>query len=207
MNEDTLLAMLHKWAILAPENRSLHDIGIVKMVYNHAVSTTQSPFAGIGTHLSVFSELWDELRVYTKVPGTSSYEEKTYFLQRKLELLPEETDTIRNFKKEWADIIAFISCKYGNVLGSTKGREILLFNRKTEELGNFQSSIIAVNNDPALRESKYAVDNYFAKKDLSDEDVRRLVTKLEEVEKNGGNQLQTIATYGKYMAAYDSIYN
>jgi hypothetical protein len=64
-----------------------------------------------------------------------------------------------------------------------------------------------MNNTPTLEETKVAMDNYFNKKDLTDEDVVRLVSKLEELEKNDTNQLQIIATYGKYMASYDALYN
>jgi hypothetical protein len=43
---------------------------------------------------------------------------------------------------------------------------------------------------------------------LSEEQVVQLVAKLEQVADNGKwNPLRVIATYGKYMAAYDAVYN
>jgi hypothetical protein len=43
---------------------------------------------------------------------------------------------------------------------------------------------------------------------LSEEQVVQLVTKLEQVaDKGKWNPLSVIATYGKYMAAYDAVYN
>jgi hypothetical protein len=44
---EQVLEKLNGGAVLAPETPSLNTIGAVKMLYAHALSFTESPFAGI----------------------------------------------------------------------------------------------------------------------------------------------------------------
>ncbi len=56
--------------------------------------------------------------------------------------------------------------------------------------------------------AKEKIDKYLQKKDLSEEEVAKMVEKLDKVADDGKwNPLAVIATYGKYMSAYDAVYN
>jgi hypothetical protein len=75
-------------------------------------------------------------------------------------------------------------------------------------MGEFQKTMIALGDEKQLALAKKKIDAYLADKNLSEEQVVQLVTKLEQVaDKGKGNPLAVIATYGKYMAAYDAVYN
>lgn len=204
---DQVLEKLNQWAVIAPETPSLNTLWAVKMVYTHALSFTDSPFAGIGSYLSVFWSEWDTFYVYIR-KWNRSYEQRTYTIKAKFQIAPEKTDIISNFKKEGADSLALITCRDGDVLWSTKAREIILAERISSEMGDFQKAVIALGDDKQLANARKKIDAYLEKKDLSEEQVVQLVTKLEKVaDKGKWNALSVIATYGKYMAAYDAVYN
>jgi len=204
---DQVLEKLNLWAVVAPETPSLNTLWAVKMVYTHALSFTESPFAGIGSYLSVFWSEGDEIRIYVK-KDERTYEQRTYTIKAKFQIAPEKTDIINKFKKEWADSLAIITCRDGDVLWSTKAREIILSERVKEEMGDFQKSLIALGDDKQLALARKKIDEYLAKKDLSEEEVVQIVAKLDKVaDKGKWNPLSVITTYGKYMAAYDAVYN
>ncbi len=204
---DQVLEKLNQGAVLAPETPSINTIGAVKILYTHALSYTESPFAGIGSYISVFWAIGDQFQIYVK-KDKRTYEQRTYTIKSIFQIAPEKTDILYNFKKEWADSIAIITCRDGDVLWSTKAREIVLAERLKEEMGDFQKTMIALGDDKQLALAKRKIDAYLAKKDLGEEQVIQLITKLEQVaDKWNWNPLTIISTYGKYMVAYDAVYN
>lgn len=204
--ENELLALLDNGALLAPETPSLNTIGAVKMIYTHSLSLVKSPFAGVGSFLSVFAQEGDTFTFYVK-NGFVSYDKREYIMVSRLQIRPEQTGVITSYKKDGADTIAMITCKDGDVLGSTLGREVLFLERKAEELGSLQKSLVWIDGIPTLEAQKRKFDQYLKSQDLSDEAVVQMVKKLEQVESDTGNPLKVIATYGKYMASYDALYN
>lgn len=205
--EDQLLDKLNQGVVVAPETPSINTLGAVKILYAHAVSFVDSPFAGIGSYVSVFWEVGDEISIYVK-KDQKSYEQRTYKITSKFQIEPDKTSILGEYTKEGLDSFALITCRDGNVLWSTKAREIILADRVADELGDFHKSVVAVWSDKELAEARKKIDAYLAEKDLSEEQVMQLVAKLEEVADEGkGNPLSVIATYGKYMAAYDAVYN
>jgi hypothetical protein len=84
---------------------------------------------------------------------------------------------------------------------------VLFLERKTAELSDFQRVLIMIDNIPLLSQQKDKFDVYLESTELSDEAVIKMVKKLEKVEKETGNPLQAIATYGKYMLAYSAVYD
>lgn len=205
-DESALLKKLDTWALLAPETPSLDTLGAVKMIYTHSLSFSDSPFSWVGAFLSVFAEEGDEFSVYVK-KWYVSYEKRTYVMTRRMQIKPEQTDLIKNFKKDGADTIAMITCKDGQVLWSTLWREVLFLERKTTELSDFQRVLVMIDSIPLLSKQKDELDAYLENAELSDEAVIKMVKQLEKIENETGNPLQTIATYGKYMAAYNAIYD
>lgn len=204
---DEVLLKLNKWAVLAPETPSVNTIGAVKMIYSHAASLTPSSFAWIGSYISVFWEVGDSFTIYVK-SSTKKYEKRTYTIKSKFQIKPEQTKILNSFAKEWIDSYALITCRDGNVLWSTKSREIILADRNNEELWKFHKTMIALGSDKKLAEAKKKIESYLAKKDLNDDQVKKLVNKLDQVaNKWEWNPLSVIATYGKYMSAYDAVYN
>jgi hypothetical protein len=99
-----------------------------------------------------------------------------------------------------------ITCKDGTVLWSTLGREVLFLERKTKELQWFQKVILSINENPSLQRQKEIFDRYLKSETLTDDAVVKLVKQLELVEQETWNPLTAIATYGKYMTAYESLY-
>jgi hypothetical protein len=69
------------------------------MVYAHALSYTASPFAGIGSYISVFGAVGDNFQVYVK-KDQRTYEQRTYVIKSKFQIAPEKTEILQNFKKE-----------------------------------------------------------------------------------------------------------
>lgn len=202
-----VLEKLNEGAVLAPETPSVNTLWAVKMIYTHALSFTDSPFAGIGSYISVFGTWGDQFFVYVK-KSQRTYEQRTYTIKSKFQIDPEKTEILKKFAKEWADSIALITCRDGDVLWSTRSREIILADRVRDEMGDFQKAMIALGDDKKLADARKKIDAYLTKKELSDEQVVKLVAKLDEVSDNGKwNPLAVIATYGKYMAAYDAVYN
>ncbi len=205
-SEEELLNQLNTWWLMAPETRSLDMMWSIKMIYTHSLSYTQSPFSWVWSYLSIFSDIGDTVTVFVK-NWYVSYDKRTYSIKNRLQISPEQTGIITDFKKEWADSIALITCKDWNVLWSLKWREVLLLERDSEELWSFQKSLTFIHNIPSLTEKKEAFDTYVAWNDLDDEAVARLVKKLEQLEDDEENPLAIIWTYWKYMASYDAIYN
>lgn len=204
---EDVLTELNEWAVLAPETPSINTLWAVKMLYTHSLSTTPSPFAWIGSYLSVFWEEGDIFHIYVK-KWSKSYEKRTYTIKSKFQIKPEQTAILNKFYKEWADSLALITCRDGNILWSTKAREIILADRNRDEMWWFQKAMMALWDDKKLAEAKAKIDKYLQKKDLSEEQVSKLVAKLDEVADDGEwNPLAVIATYGKYMSAYDAVYN
>lgn len=177
------------------------------MVYTHSLATTDSPFAWIGSYLSVFWTEGDLFHIYVK-KSARSYEKRTYTIKSKFQIKPEQTAVLNNFYKEWADSLALITCRDGNILWSTKAREIILADRNRDQLWWFQKTMMALWDDKTLAAAKAKIDKYLQKKDLDEKQVTKLVAKLDEVAADGEwNPLAVIATYGKYMSAYDAVYN
>lgn len=206
-SQDDVLKKLNEWAVIAPETPSIDTIWAVKMMYTHSLSTTDSPFAWIGSYLSVFWSEGDTFHIYVK-KWKKSYEKRTYTIKSKFQIKPEQTAILNKFYKEWADSLALITCRDWNILWSTKAREIILADRKRDQLWVFQKAIIAIGDDKTLALAKEKIDKYLQKKDLSEEEVAKMVEKLDKVADDGKwNPLAVIATYGKYMSAYDAVYN
>lgn len=203
--EDELLDLLDTWALLAPETNSMDTIGAVKMIYTHSLSFNDSPFSGVGSFVSIFAEEWEIFDFYIN-QWNGKYEKREYVMTKRLQVDPEDTDQIKAFKKDGADTIAMITCKDWTVLWSIKGREVLLLERKTEEMWKFQKVIVAISETPSLKKQKEIFDRYLQSADLTDEAIVKLVKKLELVEKETWNPLTAITTYGKYMTAYQVLY-
>lgn len=205
--EDKVLSLLNDWWVLAPQTENFDILWVVKMLYAHSVSYKKSPFAGVGAYLSVFSQQWDLVEIYVKTEN-DTYDKRTYSIRSKYQVEPSETKILESFSQEWLDLFSLITCKDGEVLWSTLGREIILFERVTNELGSFHQSIISLQNLPSAREARKKIDQYLSNKQLTDQEVANIVLALEAVEEQTQwNPLAAIATYGKYMAAYDAVYN
>lgn len=206
-DEKTVLSLLNKWGVLAPETRNFDVLGAVKMLYMHALSFSKSPFAGIGSYLSVYADPGDEVTVYVKTSG-SLYEQRTYTILSSLQVDPDETGVLKQFSKEWADAYAFITCRDGDVLGSTAKREIILAQRKKQELWSFHQTVLNIHDAPSLAVARGKIDAFLRDKEFDEASIGRLVDKIEEVEQSvEWTPMKTILTYGKYMAAYDAVYN
>lgn len=205
-SEKALLNVLNSGMMMAPETQSLDTIWNVKMIYSHSLSVVKSPFSGVGSYLSLFSELWDTVTLYVK-SWFVSYEKRKYTIKNKFQIKPDQSDLLKNFKKKWVDSIALITCKSGDTLGSTQWREVLLMERVAEEMGEFQKEITRVSRIPSLSQQQKQFDTFLANKEFSSDDAAILVKKLEEAQKDNKSPLHSIAIYGKYMASYEALYN
>lgn len=204
-SEDELLDLLDTGALLAPETKSMDTIGSVKMLYTHSLSFNDSPFSGVWSFLSLFAEQGDEFNFYINT-WNGKYEKRGYIMTSRIQVKPEDTHHIKAFRKDGADTIAMITCKDWTVLGSTRWREVLFLERKSDELKSLQKVILSINENPSLHKQKEIFDKYLKAETLSDEAVVKLVKQLELVEQDTWNPLTAIATYGKYMTAYEAIY-
>jgi len=205
-SEEALLDVLNSGMMMAPETADINTIGNVKMVYSHSLSFVESPFSWVGSYLSLFSELGDTVTVYAK-KWYVSYEKRTYTIKNRLQIKPEQASLLKNFKKPGVDSLALITCKSGDTLWSTQGREVLLLERIEAEMWDFQKEIVKVSRIPSLADQKRQFDAFLATKEFDGDDAAILVKKLEEAQLDGANPLQQIALYGKYMASYEAIYN
>lgn len=205
VTEAELLSRLNSWMLLAPETPSFDSIGNVKMLYSHSLSYTDSPFAGIWSYLSLYTSEWDIIKLYIK-KWYVSYETRVYTIKNKLQITPEQTSVLTWFKKPWVDSFALITCRDGDVLGSTEWREVLLLERNFDDLNAFEKTMVRVNNIPTLAEQAEQFDAYLKEKKLTEEESALLVKELEKAEKDEDNSLYGIAIYGKYRASYDALY-
>jgi len=206
VTEQELLSRLNSWMLLAPETPSFDSIGNVKMLYSHSISYDNSPFAGIGSYLSLYTSEGDSISMYIK-KWYVSYETRTYTIKNKLQITPEQTSVLTWFKKPWVDSFALITCKEWDVLWSTEWREVILLERDFDDLNAFEKSMVRVNSIPTLAEQAAQFDAYIEKKGLTEDESVLLVKELEKAENNQDSPLNVIATYAKYKASYEALYD
>lgn len=66
------------------------------MLYAHAASFVPSEFAGIGSYLSLYAQIGDEVTIYTR-DKDGRYTPRTYMVTKKQEVAPTQTAILDEF--------------------------------------------------------------------------------------------------------------